>query len=139
MNDNRNYGGNRDYNNRNDNRNDDNRGYDEHREIYSQKVRAGKRTYIFDVRATRANDYYITISERKRRFNGDGFQKQKLFLYKEDFNKFLNNLLEVISHVKTELLPDYDFEKFDRERLEEMDGEWDDNSANKEDEQQGNQ
>ena len=87
---------------------------DDSREIYSVKVRAGKRTYIFDVRATKGNDFYITITERKRRFNGDGVQKQKLFLYKEDFNKFARSMDEVIGYVKTELLPDYDFEKFDR-------------------------
>jgi hypothetical protein len=92
--------------------------YKEQREIYSQKVRAGKRTYIFDVRATRGNDYYVTITERKRNYEGDGFQKQKIFLYKEDFNKFMNSLSDVVNHVKTELLPDYDYEQFDREREE---------------------
>lgn len=88
--------------------------YNEHREVYSQKVRAGKRTYIFDVRATKANDYYITITERKRRMDGDGYHKNKIFLYKEDFNKFLNSLSDVIEHVKTELLPNYDFDEFDK-------------------------
>jgi hypothetical protein len=92
------------------------RDYEDHTEIYSQKVRAGKRTYIFDVRATRGNDFYITISERKRRSGGDGFQKQKIFLYKEDFNKFLAGLQHMIAYVKTELLPDYDFDQFDRAR-----------------------
>ena len=60
-------------------------------EIYSQIVRAGKRTYFFDVRATRADDYYLTITESKKFFNEDGsshFKKHKIFLYKEDFEKF---------------------------------------------------
>jgi len=97
---------------------------EEPREVHSIKVRAGKRTYIFDVRATRGNDYYVTITERKKRFGEDGFQKQKIFLYKEDFNKFLRSLEEVIQYVKTDLLPDYDFEKFDRPDEEPEDDDW---------------
>lgn len=84
-------------------------------EVYSEKIRAGKRTYFFDVRSTRSNDYYITITESKRRFNGRGYDKHKIFLYKEDFNKFLASLNKTIDHVKTELLPDYDYEEFDRD------------------------
>lgn len=84
-------------------------------EVYSTKIRAGKRTYFFDVKETRSSDYYITITESKRRFGGDGYDKHKIFLYKEDFNKFLKSLNETIDHVKTELLPDYDYEEFDRE------------------------
>lgn len=84
-------------------------------EVYSEKIRAGKRTYFFDVRSTRSNDYYITITESKRKFNGRGYDKHKIFLYKEDFNKFLGSLIKTIDHVKTELLPDYDYEEFDRE------------------------
>ncbi|MDN3508091.1 MAG: DUF3276 family protein, partial [Simkaniaceae bacterium] len=72
-------------------------------EVYSEKIRAGKRTYFFDVRSTRSNDYYITITESKRRFNGRGYDKHKIFLYKEDFNKFLASLNKTITHVKTEL------------------------------------
>jgi hypothetical protein len=83
-------------------------------EVYSQKIRAGKRTYFFDVRSTRSSDYYITITESKRRFNGKGYDKHKIFLYKEDFNKFLAALVETVDHVKTELLPDYDYDEFDR-------------------------
>ncbi len=83
-------------------------------EVYSEKIRAGKRTYFFDVRATRSNDYYITITESKRRFNGRGYDKHKIFLYKEDFNKFLASLVNTIDHVKTELMPDYNYEEFDR-------------------------
>jgi hypothetical protein len=91
---------------------------EEPREVHSIKVRAGKRTYIFDVRATRGNDYYLTITERKRRYGDDGFQKQKIFLYKEDFNKFLRSLEEAIQYVKHDLLPDYDFDQFDRAEAE---------------------
>lgn len=83
-------------------------------EVYSQRVRAGKRTYFFDVKATRSNDFYITITESKRRFKDDGFvyEKHKIFLYKEDFDKFTEALNETVNHVKTELLPDVDFSQF---------------------------
>jgi hypothetical protein len=73
-------------------------------EIYSQTVRAGKRTYFFDVKATKSNDYYLTITESKKRFNRDGrhyFEKHKVFLYKEDFEKFLEGLTEVVDYIKT--------------------------------------
>lgn len=83
-------------------------------EVFSTKIKAGKRTYFFDVKATKGNDYYITITESKRRFEGDGYDKHKIFLYKEDFNKFMKTLLETVDHVKTNLLPDFDFEEYDR-------------------------
>ncbi|TAH20714.1 MAG: DUF3276 family protein [Cytophagales bacterium] len=85
-------------------------------EIYSKRVRAGKRTYFFDVKATRSNDYYLTITESKKRFKEDGFvyEKHKIFLYKEDFAKFLEALNETIDHVKVDLMPDFDFSQFDR-------------------------
>ncbi len=87
------------------------------KEIYSERVRAGKRTYFFDIKATRSNDYYLTITESKRRYNDDGYtyEKHKIFLYKEDFNKFLNALSASINHVKEELMPEVDFDDFDRE------------------------
>ncbi|MDX2285295.1 MAG: DUF3276 family protein [Bacteroidia bacterium] len=86
-------------------------------EVYSEKIKAGKRTYFFDVRSTRANDFYITITESKKRLNGRGYDKHKIFLYKEDFNKFLATLNKTVEHVKTELMPDYDYDEFDhRER-----------------------
>jgi len=72
-------------------------------EIFSKVVRAGKRTYFLDVKATRRNDYYLTITESKKRFNRDGrhyFEKHKVFLYKEDFDKFTENLHEVIEFIK---------------------------------------
>ncbi len=72
-------------------------------EIFSQAVRAGKRTYFFDVKATRRNDYYLTITESKKRFNRDGksyYEKHKIFLYKEDFEKFANGLQAAIEYIK---------------------------------------
>jgi hypothetical protein len=72
-------------------------------EIHSKAVRAGKRTYFFDVKATRRNDYYLTITESKKRFNRDGkffYEKHKLFLYKEDFDKFADSLNEVIAFIR---------------------------------------
>lgn len=89
-------------------------------EIYSAKVKAGKRTYFFDVKSTRSNDYYLTITESKKRFKEDGFtyEKHKIFLYKEDFNKFVEALNNTVNHVKTELMPDVDFTQFDQLREE---------------------
>ncbi len=72
-------------------------------EIHSKAVRAGKRTYFFDVKATRRNDYYLTITESKKRFNRDGkffYEKHKLFLYKEDFDKFAESLKEIIAYIR---------------------------------------
>ena len=85
-------------------------------DIFSERVRAGKRTYFFDIKATRLNDYYLTITESKRRYKEDGFvyEKHKIFLYKEDFEKFANALINSIDHVKTELLPGVDFNDFNR-------------------------
>lgn len=71
-------------------------------EIFSKAVRAGKRTYFFDVKATRGNDYYLTVTESKKRFLEDGkfrYEKHKLFLYKEDFDKFSEGLSEAISKI----------------------------------------
>lgn len=89
-------------------------------ELYSKRVRAGKRTYFFDVKSTRGNDYYLTITESKRRYKDDGFvyEKHKIFLYKEDFEKFLEAIKETIDHVKTELMPEFDFSQFDEKELE---------------------
>ena len=72
-------------------------------EIHSNAVRAGKRTYFFDVKATRRNDYYLTITESKKRFNRDGkffYEKHKVFLYKEDFDKFADALKEMIEYIR---------------------------------------
>ncbi len=85
-------------------------------EIFSKRVRAGKRTYFFDVKSTRSSDYYITITESRRYPKDDGFtyEKHKMFLYKEDFDKFLEALTESVDHVKTELMPEFDFSQFDK-------------------------
>ena len=87
-------------------------------EIYSAKVKAGKRTYFFDVKSTRSNDYYLTITESKKRFKEDGFtyEKHKIFLYKEDFNKFLKALTEAVDYVKTDLMPDFDFDAYNHDQ-----------------------
>lgn len=72
-------------------------------DVYSKPVRAGKRTYFFDVKATKGNDYYLTITESKRRIEKDGrfaYDKHKIFLYKEDFEKFSQGLEEVIAYIK---------------------------------------
>ena len=72
-------------------------------EIYSNAVRAGKRTYFFDVKATRGNDLYVTITESKKKYKEDGeffFEKHKLFLYKEDFEKFKNGFEDVLSKIE---------------------------------------
>ncbi len=84
--------------------------------VYSKRIKAGKRrTYFFDVRATRGNDYYLTITESRKRFNDGGYDRHKLFLYKEDFNKFTKALNEAVDYVKTELMPDFDFDAFNHE------------------------
>ncbi len=82
---------------------DDNEGK-QREDIYSKVVRAGKRTYFFDVKATRNNDYYMTVTESKKVFNRNGryfFEKHKIFLYKEDFEKFADALNETIGFIKT--------------------------------------
>jgi len=87
--------------------------------VYSRRIRAGKRrTYFFDVRATRGNDYYLTITESRKRFNDDGYDRHKIFLYKEDFNKFIKALGEAVDYVKTELMPDFDFDAYNHEYTE---------------------
>ena len=72
-------------------------------DIYSNAVRAGKRTYFFDAKATRNEDYYLTITESKKRYDKDGnstYEKHKIFLYKEDFDKFSEGLMEAIEVLK---------------------------------------
>ena len=71
-------------------------------EVYTKVIRAGKRTYFFDVKATRKDDYYLTITESKKRLSKDGkpfYEKHKIFLYKEDFEKFMYGLTDVISFI----------------------------------------
>jgi hypothetical protein len=91
--------------------------------VYSKRIRAGKRrTYFFDVRATRSNDYYLTITESRKKFNEDGYDRHKIFLYKEDFNKFLKALTEAVDYVKTELMPDFDFDAYNHDNVQENEG-----------------
>ena len=87
--------------------------------VYSKKVKAGsRRTYFFDVRKTRGEDYYITLTESTKKHNSDNYERHKIFLYKEDFNRFLTSLQEVVEHVKVDLMPGYDYEEFDRKQAE---------------------
>ena len=84
--------------------------------VYSKRIRAGKRrTYFFDVRETRGNDFYLTITESRKRFESDGYDRHKIFLYKEDFNKFIKGLTDAVDYVKTELMPDFDFDAFNHD------------------------
>jgi hypothetical protein len=100
--------------------------------IYSKRIRAGKRrTYFFDVRSTRGNDYYLTITESRKRFTGEGYDRHKIFLYKEDFNKFIKGLNEAVDYVKTDLMPDFDFDAFNHEDAPSSgDGEYVNESSN---------
>ena len=83
-------------------------GYEQKREnvrdeIFSKAVRAGKRTYFFDVKSTRRDEMYLTVTESKKMFDRDGkyhFEKHKIFLYKEDFDKFVEGINEVVQYVK---------------------------------------
>ena len=76
-------------------------------DVYSKPVRAGKRTYFFDVKATKGNnDYYLTITESKRRQEQDGtfsYDKHKIFLYKEDFEKFAEGLEDAVAFIRGRL------------------------------------
>ncbi len=102
--------------------------------VYSKRIRAGKRrTYFFDVRATRSNDYYLTITESRKKFNEDGYDRHKIFLYKEDFNKFIKALTEAVDYVKTDLMPDFDFDAFNHDQVSENgDGHHHDHHSNHE-------
>ncbi|REJ80465.1 MAG: DUF3276 family protein [Bacteroidetes bacterium] len=92
-------------------------------EVFSKSVRAGKRTYFFDVKSTKSNDYYLTITESKKRQGDDGvayYEKHKIFLYREDFQKFIDGLNEAVGHVGT-LKVDAPEHHYDRERDREQD------------------
>ncbi|NML64933.1 PUR family DNA/RNA-binding protein [Hymenobacter sp. RP-2-7] len=95
-------------------------------EIYSYRMKAGKRTYFFDVKATRGQDYYLTITESKRRPGADpdgpaSYEKHKIFLYKEDFNKFIDALHDAVDYVRDELLTPEEVAELDRPRPERAD------------------
>ncbi len=82
-------------------------------------MKAGKRrTYFFDVRRTKGDDFYLTLTESTRKFNGEGQERHKIFIYKEDFNRFLEHLEEAINHVKENLMPDYDYDEYTRRHEE---------------------
>ncbi len=84
--------------------------------VYSKRIKAGKRrTYFFDVRETRGSDFYLTITESRKRFDSDGYDRHKIFVYKEDFNKFVKGLVEAVDYVKTDLMPDFDFDAFNHD------------------------
>jgi len=108
--------------------------------IYSTKVKAGKRrTYFVDVRQTKGNDYYLTITESTKRFDSNDYERHKIFLYKEDFNRFRDAINDTINHIQTELMPDYDYDEFTRrneeyERQKALENAEKDNDANQESE-----
>lgn len=78
---------------------------------FSKKLKAGKRrTYFFDVRSTKQGDFFLTITESKKKFEGEGYDSHKIFLYKEDFKKFMEGLNETMDYIKTELMPEYDYD-----------------------------
>ncbi len=93
--------------------------------VFSKRIRAGKRrTYFFDVKETRGSDYFLTITESRKRFDDNGYDRHKIFIYKEDFNKFIKALGESIDYVKTDLMPDFDFDAFNHEYPEGEGGEY---------------
>jgi Protein of unknown function (DUF3276) len=97
-----------------------NSSFDREREesAFEKKVRAGKRrTYFFDVRKTKGEDYFLTITESTKRFDGS-YERHKIFLYKEDFNRFQGALDEVLTKVKTEFMPEFDYDEYDRRQRE---------------------
>ncbi len=106
---------------------------DNEESVFSKRVRAGKRrTYFFDVKKTKGEDYFITITESTRREDGYGYKRHKIFLYKEDFNRFVASLNEVVTHVKTDLMPDFDYEEFDRRQAE-----WEAQNRDQDDDERG--
>jgi len=87
--------------------------------IFSSKVKAGKRrTYFFDIRQTKGADYFLTLTESTKRFNGDGYERHKIFLYKEDINRFVEGLEDAVKFFKQELMPDYDFDEYTKRQEE---------------------
>jgi len=92
-------------------------------EVYTKVVRAGKRTYFFDVKATRKDDYYLTITESKKRLSKDGkpfFEKHKIFLYKEDFEKFINGLADAVSFIGSEAITNQPFDVIEKDENESL-------------------
>ena len=96
--------------------------------IFSEKVKAGRRTYFFDVKQTRGGDYYLVITESRKDQQGEyaydqdnkpTYKKSKIFLYKEELNNFVHALEKTASHIKEKLLPDYDFEQAESRSVQE--------------------
>ncbi len=90
-------------------------------DVYSKVVRAGKRTYFFDVKANRNDDYYLTVTESRKRFDRDGnpvFDKSKIFLYKEDFAKFADGFADAVNYVKIHKPGFFDSEAAEEDALE---------------------
>ncbi len=84
--------------------------------VYERKVRAGKkRTYFFDIKETRNSGYSLVITESRKRFDDRGYDRSSIYVYQEDINKFAKGLGEAIDYIKTELLPDYNFDQYDNE------------------------
>lgn len=87
--------------------------------VYSSRVKAGKRrTYFFDIRQTKGEDYFLSLTESTKRFNGDGYDRHKLFLYKEDLNRFVQGLEDAVKFFKEELMPDYDYDEYTKRQEE---------------------
>jgi hypothetical protein len=99
-------------------------------EIFSKAVRAGKRTYFFDVKATRTDEKYLTITESKRRFSNEQgkyfYEKHKIFLYKEDFEKFVRGLTGVVKFIETGEIPEPDPEEVRTQEAQFSDVEFED-------------
>lgn len=82
-------------------------------------MRAGRRrTYFFDVKKTKSDDYYVSITESTKKFNSTGYERHKIFLYKEDFHKFISELQATIDYVKTNLMPDFDYDAVEKRQAE---------------------
>ena len=91
--------------------------------VYSNKMRAGKRrTYFFDIRKTKGEDFYVSITESTKKFNVDGFERHKIFIYKEDFNRFVQSLQDTVNEIKTKYLPDFDYDSFAKREEENGEG-----------------
>ena len=91
--------------------------------IYEKKVRAGKkRTYFFDIKETRNNSYSLIITESRKRFDDRGYDRSSIYIYQEDINKFAKGVAEAIDYIKTELLPDYNFDQYDNDYDENGEG-----------------
>ena len=91
--------------------------------VYENKIRAGKkRTYFFDIKETRNSGYSLVITESRKRFDDKGFDRTSIYVYQEDINKFTKGLVEAVDYIKTELMPDYDFDRYNNDYEENGDG-----------------